>query len=108
MPHKDPEERRAYKRAWYRKNTKKVYGEVRARKKKLKHKFDLWREEQGCKRCGYNKYYGALELHHLAKSEEPSVAILVNHGYGWKKIMKEAEKCILLCANCHREVHKKN
>lgn len=58
-----------------------------------------------CQKCGYLKYSGALDFHHL-KKEEKSFNI---RGYGrtmsWIKIEKELEKCILLCANCHREIH---
>jgi hypothetical protein len=30
---------------------------------------------------------------------------MVNHGYGWKRIEEEIEKCIPLCCNCHRLEH---
>lgn len=57
-----------------------------------------------CQICGYHKYQGALELHHVKKSEK-------NFGIGdkgytrsWEKVKTELDKCILLCANCHREV----
>lgn len=57
-----------------------------------------------CQICGYSKYQGALELHHLNKSEK-SFGIGDN-GYtrSWEKVKAELDKCILLCANCHREV----
>ncbi len=57
-----------------------------------------------CKMCGYNRCPAALELHHINKSEK-------NFGIGdkgytrsWEKVKAELDKCILLCANCHREV----
>lgn len=55
-----------------------------------------------CTRCGYNKCHGALELHHHA-DKSSDWTILRN--FGWDRILKELKKCILLCANCHREVH---
>jgi predicted HNH restriction endonuclease len=58
-----------------------------------------------CTRCGYNKYQGALEFHHLdpkAKDFNPSRL----KGYSFdERIKKELDKCILVCANCHREIH---
>jgi hypothetical protein len=30
---------------------------------------------------------------------------MVGVGYGWKTIMKEIDKCVALCSNCHRIEH---
>ncbi len=56
-----------------------------------------------CQLCGYDTYNGALEFHHLDPSEKD---FQVNQRLrSWENIKKEIGKCILLCANCHREVH---
>src|SRR5579864_7670151 len=57
-----------------------------------------------CQICGYSRYQGALELHHL-NPKDKSFAI-GDKGYtrSWEAIRSELDKCILLCANCHREV----
>lgn len=57
-----------------------------------------------CVLCGYHRYFGALELHHK-NGHEKSFAI-GDKGYtrSWEKVKAEADKCVLLCANCHREV----
>ncbi len=58
-----------------------------------------------CQICGYKKYPGALDLHHLdATTKEFGIG---DKGYtrSWEKVKKELDKCILVCANCHREVH---
>ncbi|MDQ5950410.1 MAG: hypothetical protein QG585_352 [Patescibacteria group bacterium] len=75
--------------------------------KKRRHKIKLMSiEYKGgkCKLCGYCKFAGALELHHI-NSEEKSFGIAAK-GYtrSWEKVKEELDKCILLCANCHREV----
>lgn len=58
-----------------------------------------------CELCGYSRCVEALEFHH----EDPSAK---EFGLGqrgltrsWEKIKAELDKCQLLCANCHREVH---
>lgn len=56
-----------------------------------------------CCICGYDKYYGALELHHL-KPEEKSFAFSDATYKAWETLKEEMKKCTLLCANCHREV----
>ena len=60
-----------------------------------------------CSRCGYDRCVDALEIHHLTSSEKDFG--ISDRGYtrSWKKIRAELEKCELLCANCHREVHSK-
>lgn len=59
----------------------------------------------GCQVCGYDKYNGALEFHHLDPNEKDfSIGELKKTNIN-EKIKKELDKCILVCANCHREIH---
>lgn len=57
-----------------------------------------------CNICGYSKYVGALDLHHIKGKKDFTMG---NDGYthSWVAIEKELDKCILLCSNCHRELH---
>lgn len=58
-----------------------------------------------CEDCGYNKCIGALEFHHLDDdSKEFNISSKRNNGIS-DSIIKELDKCALLCANCHRERH---
>ena len=57
-----------------------------------------------CKLCGYNKAITALELHHLnPKEKDFSIGTILNKD--WELMNQEIQKCILVCANCHREIH---
>ena len=59
-----------------------------------------------CSECGYHKNYSALEFHHLdpeLKSFQLDLRSLSNRK--WQSIAEEAAKCILLCSNCHAELH---
>ena len=59
-----------------------------------------------CAICGYSKYVGALELHHLDPSEKDlSIGHLLRNRLSWKRFVVELRKCVLLCSNCHKEVH---
>jgi len=56
-----------------------------------------------CERCGYDRCIAALDFHHK-DSKDFSIS---RKGLtrGWEKVKKEIGKCLLLCANCHREEH---
>ena len=58
-----------------------------------------------CESCGYNRNIAALEFHHLNPLEKDFN--ISNKGYtkSWENVKKEIDKCILVCANCHREIH---
>ena len=57
-----------------------------------------------CIKCGYNKCYAALEFHHRNPSNK-DVSWTKLRLRSWDKVLKELDKCDLLCANCHREHH---
>lgn len=65
----------------------------------------LIRERGGrCERCGYDRYYGALQWHHLDPTHK-EFGISGNRGAPISKLREEVSKCQLLCANCHAEAH---
>ncbi len=57
-----------------------------------------------CVICEYNKCVSALEFHHLDPSKK-DFTLSKNMCTAWDKIKDELDKCILVCANCHREIH---
>ncbi len=60
-----------------------------------------------CQICNYNKCNDALEFHHLdATQKEFGLGYIMAKPTKWTYIVEEMKKCILLCSNCHREVHK--
>lgn len=62
-----------------------------------------------CNRCGYNKNYAALQFHHInPKEKEFNIDIRKCSNYNWDRLLDEAKKCELLCANCHFEHHNPN
>ncbi len=60
-----------------------------------------------CSICGYKKCSAALDFHHNKGKKEAHVSFLIKND-SKQKALKEIKKCILLCANCHREVHNKD
>ena len=61
-----------------------------------------------CQHCGIvSKHRSIYDFHHLDTTEkEADPGSLMHHS--WTKIQKELDKCILLCANCHRIEHEKD
>ena len=57
-----------------------------------------------CHICGYNACPDVLEFHHL-NPEEKDVDWQKLRLRSWTAITSELDKCVLLCANCHREEH---
>ena len=73
------------------------------RRRKIKS-FSIEYKGGKCQMCGYNRYAGALDLHHVKGVKKFTMG---EEGYthSWIVIKEELDKCILICANCHREIH---
>lgn len=56
-----------------------------------------------CQICAYNRSHAALDFHHLDPMEK-DFAISAKMT-SFEAIQKELDKCVLVCANCHREIH---
>jgi len=57
-----------------------------------------------CQLCGYDRYVGALQFHHLDPSEKSFGRGVRGVARALERCRQEARKCALLCANCHAEV----
>lgn len=58
-----------------------------------------------CVACGYNKCISALDFHHLDPNEKDFAISKNGLTRSWESTKKELDKCICVCANCHREIH---
>ena len=63
-------------------------------------------EEAGgrCSLCGYGRYVGALEFHHIDPTEKRLTVSTNGAALAMDIVRAEAAKCLLLCSNCHAEV----
>lgn len=75
---------------------------VTKRRREFKEKLIKYKGGK-CEICGYDKCVDALEFHHL----EPNKKEFTISGkiISLERAKKEIDKCILVCANCHREIH---
>lgn len=110
MPYKDKDKQKQAQADWYQKvkNTKKRKQAQRLSKKELvKRNQKLVQDARlaGCEICGYNKCLVALDFHHKdPKTKDLTIARAIRH-WGTEKLNEEMKKCMILCANCHRELH---
>lgn len=59
-----------------------------------------------CGICGYNKCDEVMEFHHLdPTTKETTWSQIRGSIKGWNTIVDEMSKCVMLCSNCHKEVH---
>jgi ribosomal protein L30E len=98
---KNSEEKRAASRRKWFDNNKPIRV---AAKMKSRSNARVLREElkkDGCVLCGYVKCLAALEFHHTGDNKK----FIVSKLNTLTSVQNEAAKCIVVCANCHREIH---
>lgn len=63
------------------------------------------RKQSGCSICGYFKCLKALEFHHLDPKKKLFSLSRSSSRYSHKEITDELDKCVIVCSNCHKEIH---
>ena len=81
-----------------------LIGAVRKRRKKIRQMAVEYKSGR-CQKCGYSRCVEALEFHHYDSSGKDFSISEKGYTRSWPKMKEELDKCMLLCANCHREVH---
>lgn len=89
---------------WYYKNREHPVAVKSRRKQRLRTWFTAYKREHcQCSRCGED-HPACLDFHHVGE-KELGVSAMVTLGYSKDSILKEVERCLVLCANCHRKEH---
>jgi len=97
---------KAWKKKHYREHKDTYLAKQSKRRDEIKAYIIRIKLDSGCIRCGYVKCEYALEFHHTNPTEKgDSLATAIRDKWSKARIDKEMIKCILLCANCHREAH---
>jgi len=78
---------------------------VNKRKKRIKEELVKYKGGK-CQiiSCGYSRSLRALKFHHLDPNEK-DFTVSGRHCYSLERLKKEVDKCILVCGNCHDEIH---
>lgn len=105
QPHKINPNRKEYDRKWYKDHKSRVLFLKKQRAHRLKKELVVLLGGK-CSNCPENRV-ACMDFHHKNKDKENTLAYLIHSGYV-VNARKEAKKCELLCANCHRVFHWKN
>ena len=101
MPAKNPKE---YAAKHYQENKLKYAEQSRKARQNVRVWYNTLMEKHSCERCGENDTI-VLEWHHKDPSKKDMGVSDMLSRRGRKTILEEIEKCVCLCANCHRRLH---
>lgn len=85
---------------WKTNNTNRIHKRRRARKQKI---VSLMGGK--CIFCGYNKCLKSMDCHHIERETKKFSVSSVLSKKSWNDILHEIKKCLLVCRNCHGEIH---
>ena len=80
-------------------------GYVKQKYQERKNSIDDLKSSLKCAKCGDSRFY-VLDFHHKdPKEKDNTIARLTANQASEERLNQELQKCICLCANCHREFH---
>jgi hypothetical protein len=100
------ERQKKVQRAWYRENKEHMLQKQRDRRTELRR----WLREEvlagkTCAHCPEN-HIACFDFHHTDPSlKEFKIGEICERKFSKERVLKEIEKCEILCSNCHRKHH---
>lgn len=93
---------------------KKHYAESKERRENVKATANFQKQrnillvenarKKGCQKCGEKRPY-VLDFHHINPEDKIKDIAHMIKSSSEQSLLAEIEKCVILCANCHREWH---
>ena len=74
--------------------------DLHRQKQDYKQRLAEIKRSSGCTDCGENNPI-VLDFDHI-RDKKYNISRMIHDGFSWKAIVKEMEKCEVVCANCHR------
>ncbi len=71
---------------------------------KQKDELNAYKATQKCVKCGENRFY-VLDFHHIDPNTKINTIAKLSTHSNPEAVKNEIQKCVCLCANCHREFH---
>ena len=112
MPYASRQKRLEYAHRWnknyYKRNKAAEKQRIAKRKKTIREWITQYKENLSCQKCGEDSAI-CLDFHHKdGQAKDFTLARARSWGWSIDRIRKEIEKCVVLCANCHRKEHALN
>jgi hypothetical protein len=105
MPYKDQTDQNKCQKRYYERNKEYYKRKAKEKKQEIRKWYSDYKKTLSCEICGED-YYACIDLHHKENEEKTDrISLMIGQGYSKKRMLEEIEKCIPLCANCHRKVH---
>lgn len=79
--------------------------EIKQQQKVLKKYLTDVKQHSKCQICGEDRWW-CLDFHHIRDKKLP-IPELARTGCSIEELKHEIDKCIIVCANCHRDIHHK-
>lgn len=96
---------KSYLKEHYKSNTKYYKEKAKKRKEQIREEFKEYKQTLSCEKCGESRWY-VLDFHHTDPSnKDKSIAQMNSEGISTHLVLEEIKKCIVLCRNCHAELH---
>ena len=93
-----------YNRRYYKKNAENVCDRVRRNRQRIREWYRDLKATLSCEKCGED-HPACIQFHHADDNKEACISEMVCNSVSIETIMKEIEKCKVLCANCHFKLH---
>lgn len=91
-----------YRREHYLKNRQKYIDKAAVWRTEFREWWREYKKQFSCSKCGED-HPACIQFHHHNDDKEFNIAELV--GASKEKLLKEIDKCTVLCANCHFKLH---
>ena len=99
------EQMKEYRRNHYKKNRDYYIQRTLERKRTISEYLQDYKMSHPCVYCGESDPC-CIDFHHMeSDKKEINLAMASTKGWGMKRVNREIEKCITVCANCHRKIH---
>lgn len=90
---------------WHYRNREWNAERTRTRRARIRNWLNERKADAGCHRCG-EADAACLDFHHRkTDGKAGNICDLVTRGWSRERLREELAKCVVLCANCHRETH---
>jgi hypothetical protein len=105
MPTSDPIKKKASARRHYLKHAAAIKAAVKINRDKAKDRWREYKASLACVQCGEN-HPATFDFHHVIRKPDNQKVNKLLSNKSYKKAIKEIkERCVVLCANCHRKLH---